>query len=90
MYNFQNKLSDYFELKENDGLEAAELYLSDLNINLSMNLLLYHYHEDAKNSEERKKLIIQIRSLLKKRLENVKQKYSLSLLKRAQKFDRGA
>jgi len=90
MYNFQNKLSGYFELKENDSLEAAKLYLSDLNIDLRMDLLLFHYHEGAKNSEERKKLIIQIRSLLKKRLENVKQEYSLSLLKRAQKFDRGA
>ena len=79
MYNFQNKLSDYFELKENDGLEAAELYLSDLNINLSMNLLLYHYHEDAKNSEERKKLIIQIRSLLQERLEHDKQAMKIQL-----------
>ena len=79
MYNFQNKLSDYFELKENDGLEAAELYLSGLNIDLRMNLLLYHYHEDAKNSEERKKLIIQIRSLLQERLEHDKQAMKIQL-----------
>ena len=93
MYNFQNKLSDYFELKENDGLEAAELYLSGLNIDLRMNLLLYHYHEDAKNSEERKKLIIQIRSLLQERLEHDKQamKIQLKLIdKERKKIDRWA
>ena len=79
MYNFQNKLSGYFELKENDSLEAAKLYLSDLNIDLRMDLLLFHYHEGAKNSEERKKIIIQIWSLLQERLEHDKQAMKIQL-----------
>ena len=79
MYNFQNKLSGYFELKENDSLEAAKLYLSDLNIDLRMDLFLFHYHEGAKNSEERKKIIIQIWSLLQERLEHDKQAMKIQL-----------
>lgn len=79
MFDFRNKLSDYFELKENDGLEAAELYLSGLSIDLRMDVLLHHYHEDTKNSEERKKLNIQIRSLLQERLEHDKQAVKMQL-----------
>ena len=79
MSDFQNKLSDYFELKENDGLEASKLYLSGLNIDLRMDFLLYHYHEVAKNSERQKNLIIQIRSLLQERLEHDKQAMKMQL-----------
>ncbi|MEL0118790.1 MAG: hypothetical protein VXB01_07600, partial [Opitutae bacterium] len=32
MYDFRDKLSDFLAIKENDGLEAAELYLSALSI----------------------------------------------------------
>ena len=79
MYDFRNKFSDYFELKENDGLEAAELYLSGLRIDLRMDVLLHQYHEDKKNSEEQKKLNIQIRSLLQERLEHDKQAVKMQI-----------
>lgn len=79
MYDFRNKLSDYFELKENEGLEAAELYLSGLSIDLRMDILLHHYHESTNNIEEQKKLNIQIRSLLQERLEHDKQAVKMQL-----------
>ncbi|MDC0264947.1 hypothetical protein OAL86_07550 [Verrucomicrobia bacterium] len=77
--DFRNKFSDYLEIKEHDGLEAAELYLSGLSIDLSMDVLLHHYHEDTKTSEERKKLNTQIRSLLQERLEHDKQAVKMQL-----------
>ena len=55
------------------------MYLSGLSIDLRMDVLLHHYHEDTKNSEERKKLNIQIRSLLQERLEHDKQAVKMQL-----------
>lgn len=87
MYDFQDKLSDYLAIKENDGLEAAELYLSGLSIDLRMDVLLHHYHVGKKTVEERKKLSNQIRSLLQERLEHDKQavKMQLKLLDKERK-----
>ena len=79
MHDFRNKLSDYLEIKENDGMEAAELYLSGLSIDLRMDLLLHHYHEGTKTSAEEKKLNTQIRSLLQGRLEHDKQAVKMQL-----------
>ena len=79
MHDFRNKLSDYLEIKEHDGLEAAELYLTGLSIDLRMDVLLHHYHEGTKMSEERKKLNNQIRSLLQDRLEHDKQAVKMQL-----------
>ncbi|MDB4651542.1 hypothetical protein OAG06_00825 [Verrucomicrobia bacterium] len=77
--DLRNKFSDYLEIKEHDGLEAAELYLSGLSIDLRMDLLLHHYHEGTKPSEERKRLNTQIRSLLQERLEHDKQAVKMQL-----------
>ena len=44
-----------------------------------MDVLLHQYHEDKKNSEEQKKLNIQIRSLLQERLEHDKQAVKMQL-----------
>ena len=77
--DFRNKFSDYLEIKEHDGLEAAELYLSGLSIDLRMDVLLLHYHEGTKPSEERKKLNTQIRGLLQERLEHDKQAVKMQL-----------
>jgi len=77
--DFRNKFSDFLEIKEHDGLEAAELYLSGLSIDLRMDVLLHHYHEGTKPSEERKKLNTQIRGLLQERLEHDKQAVKMQL-----------
>lgn len=79
MHDFQNKLSDYLAIKENDGMEAAKLYLSGLSIDLRMDVLLHHYHEGTKTGEERKKLNTQIRNLLRERLEYDKQAVKMQL-----------
>lgn len=79
MHDFRNKLSDYLAIKENDGLEAAELYLTGLSIDLRMDVLLHHYYEGTKTSEERKRLSGQIRNLLQERLEHDKQAVKMQL-----------
>ncbi len=60
-------------------MEAAELYLSGLSIDLRMDVLLHHYHVGKKTVEERKKLSNQIRSLLQERLEHDKQAVKMQL-----------
>ncbi|MDC0325225.1 hypothetical protein OAM01_00540 [bacterium] len=87
MHDFRNKLSDYLAIKENEGLEAADLYLTGLSIDLRMDVLLHHYHEGTKTSKERKKLKTQIRSLLLDRLEHDKQavKMQLKLIEKERK-----
>lgn len=87
MHDFRNKLSDYLAIKENDGLEAAELYLTGLSIDLRMDVLIHHYHEGTKTGEERKKLKTKIRSLLQDRLEHDKQavKMQLKLIEKERK-----
>ena len=79
MYDFRDKLSDFLAIKENDGLEAAELYLSGLSIDLRMDVFLHHYHGGKITGEERKKLSNQIRSLLQERLEHDKQAVKMQL-----------